>query len=110
MASFGFGVYILTVVWCLTLMLCWVSIKTGHYVGKVSVGFSVLLTLILVALPKGDVNYVYGANFYDGLFIPRYVILAVLFLSAVIGVVYVFVQNCLAPIETRKLRTFGSVN
>lgn len=110
MASFGFGVYLLTVIWFLTLLLCWVSVKTGHYIGKVSVGVSVLLTLMLVILPKGDLNYEHGANFYDRLFIPRYVILAFLSLSAAVGCVYAFIHNCLTPVETRKLRTFASVN
>lgn len=110
MSSFGIGVYLLTVTWFITLMLCWVSVRTGHYVGKIAIGVSFVLTVILVCLPKGDVQYTHGANFYDRLYVPRYAILSLLLVGAVVGCAYCFVYVCLTPVETRKVRSFGTSN
>ncbi|GBP53299.1 Thioredoxin, mitochondrial [Eumeta japonica] len=53
MSSFGPGVYLLIVVWSITLMLCWVSLRTGHYVGELAFLISLTVTLVLVWLPRG---------------------------------------------------------
>lgn len=110
MSSFGVGVYFLTVLWFVTLMLCWVSVRTGHSIGKISLILTFVLTVVLVCLPKGESYNLDSANFYDKLYIPRYVILGVLSVSGVVGAGFCFVHVCLAPVETHKLRSFGSVN
>ena len=109
MSSFGVGVYFLTVIWFITLMLCWVSVRAGHYIGKVAIAMSLVLTVVLVALPKGDVPYS-RANFYDKLFVSRYATLSLLLGSLIVGLVYCFVHVCLARVETRKVRSFGTLN
>lgn len=110
MSSFGVGVYFLTVLWFITLMLCWVSVRTGHNIGKISVIVTSLVTLVLVCLPKGETYDLNSANFYDRLYIPRYAILTFLLLSGAVGLSFAFVHVCLAPNETRKIRSFGTVN
>lgn len=109
MSSFGIGVYFLSVIWFITLMLCWVSVRTGHYIGKVSVAVSFVLTIVLISMPKGDAHH-YSANFYDRLFVLRYAVLSLLLASCVGGSVFLFIHVCLTPIETRKVRSFGIVN
>lgn len=110
MSNFGVGVYFLTVLWIITLFLCWVSVRTGHYIGKISVGISSLLTIVLVSLPKGDSRNIHDANFYDHLFVTRYAILSFLLVSVIVGSVYCFIYVCLAPVETRKVKAFGLLN
>lgn len=110
MSSFGVGVYILTVLWFITLMLCWVSMRTGHNIGKIALIVTSLMTVILVCLPKGDTYNSDGANFYDKLYIPRYTILVFLLISVAVGGVLCFIHVCLAPIETRKVRSIGTLN
>lgn len=108
MISFGVGVYFLTMLWFVTLMLCWVSVRTGHIIGKISVIVTSVVTLILVCLPKGESYNLNSANFYDKLYIPRYAILAFLSASGVLGAIICFVHFYLAPIETRKVRSYGT--
>ncbi|PZC82223.1 hypothetical protein B5X24_HaOG211031 [Helicoverpa armigera] len=92
--------------WCVTLVLCWVSVRTGHSIGKVALLVSSLVTLILVCLPKGESHSTDSANFYDKLYVPRYVILVFLCISAVFGGLFALVHVCVTPIETRKVRSF----
>lgn len=110
MANFGVGIYLLTIVWVFTLMLCWVSIRTGHYIGKLAVLVSIVLTGLLFILPKGENISPYGANFYDKLFVTRYAILTFLILSAVLSGAYCFLYACLTPIETKKIKNFATIN
>lgn len=110
MSYFGVGVYFLTVMWLITLLLCWVSFRTGHWIGKISVGITFLLTIVLVLLPKGESGDVNIANFYDRLFVTRYAILSLLIVSGAAGSVYCFIHVCLAPLETRKTKTLGFIN
>lgn len=110
MNSFGVGVYFLTVLWFLTFMLCWVSVHTGHNIGKISGVITTLLTIILVCLPKSDTHDSDDANFYDRLYITRYAILAVLLMSCAAGSVFCFVYICLTPVTTRKVKRFGTLN
>lgn len=108
MATFGVGVYFLTVIWLISLMLCWVSVRTNHNIGKVAIGAAALITVILVALPKGEAQYS-RANFYDKVFVIRYAILTLLLICVLFGAAYCFLQYCLTPVETRKVRSFGTV-
>lgn len=106
MTNFGVGVYFLTVIWCVSFMLCWVSVRTGHYIGRVSVLISVGITIILLTVPRSDEHY--SANFYDKNFIPRFATLSVLLTSLVAGIVYSFIYVCLTPAETRKIKRIGA--
>jgi integral membrane sensor domain MASE1 len=111
MSNFGVGVYFLTILWFITLMLCWVSIRTGHYVGKITIVISLLLTIILITLPKGETNsYSLSANFYDHLFVARYTVLTLLLISGIAGIIYCFIYVCLTPVETKKVKTLGIFN
>lgn len=109
MFNFGVGVYFLSIIWFITFMLCWVSVRTGHFIGKVAVTISIILTIVLVSLPKGDEEYT-SANFYDKTYIPRFTIFALLLISVVAGGLFSFIYACLAPVETHKVKTFGSNN
>lgn len=109
MSSFGVGVYFLTVIWFISLMLCWVSVRTNHHIGRVAIGGSVVITVILVALPKGDGAYS-RANFYDKVFVIRYAILSVLLICLLFGAAYSFIHYCLTPVETRKVRSIGTIH
>lgn len=102
--SLGVGVYILTVLWFVTFMLCWVSVRTGHNVGKIAIIVSFVVTFILLLLPKGDEDYSYDADFYDRLFVARYAIFTFLLISVVLGLAYCFIYVCLTPIETKKVK------
>lgn len=105
--NFGVGVYFLILLWSITLILCWVSVRTGHGIGKISILISVIITLALILLPtKGQYS---NANFYDQLFVIRYLILLFLSISFVVGLVYSFVYVCLAPHETIKVRRLGAI-
>lgn len=106
MNSFGVGLYFLTMLWCVTLMLCWVSVRTGHNIGKFALIVTSLVTLVLVCLPKGESYNLSSANFYDKLYVPRVAILVFLVISAVSGALFSFVHVCLVPVQTRKVRSF----
>ncbi|CAG9788263.1 unnamed protein product [Diatraea saccharalis] len=112
MSYFGVGIYFLTLLWYITLLLCWVSVRTGHYIGKVSVIVSILFTIIIILLPKGATYHSVDAvaNFYDHLFVSRFLIFSFLLVSGITGSIYCFVHVCLAPIETKKVKSFGSLN
>lgn len=104
--SLGLGIYFLTVLWFITLMLCWVTIRTGHYIGKISLIISSTISLVLLLLPSSGEQYV-SANFYDRLFVTRYAILTFLLASIVLGSGYAFVYVCLTPIEVKKVTRRG---
>lgn len=108
MSSFGVGVYCLAVVWFVTLMLCWVSVRTGHVVGKIAVPVAALVTVLLFALPKGEGDI--SANFYDKLFVFRFGVLFLLLASVVVSSAYCIAHVCLTSLDTRKIRRLGAAN
>lgn len=110
MSYFGVGVYFLSIIWLISLFLCWVSVRTGHYIGKIAIVIAICITLILVSLPRGVEIESSAGNFYDKTYGPRVAILLLLLMSAIAGSVYCFVHVCLTPVETRRIKKFGTIN
>lgn len=102
----GVGIYFLTIIWFITLMLCWVSIRTGHNIGKIAIIIALAISLVL-ALLRSKEEYS-SANFYDKLFVIRYSVLSLLVLSVIVGLGYSFVYVCLEPCETVKIHRLGA--
>lgn len=105
---FGVGVYFLSILWLVSFFLCWVSVRTGHYIGKIAIVIAIIITLILVSLPRGVESS--SGHFYDKSYVPRLAILLLLLISAIAGLLYCFIHVCLTPVETRIIKKFGNIN
>lgn len=108
MASIGIGVYLLCVVWFTALMLVWISVRTGHSIGKLAILGSIFFSIILFSLPKLDVEFTYSEKLYQKVYTVRYFTIAVILLGTVLGTTYSYLfANSLEPLEFRKIRSFG---
>lgn len=106
--TLSIGVYILGVVWGTTFLLCWVTIRTKHSIGKIAILVASLITLLVLALPKIEIQLVASQILYDKYLVVRYCTISLLLLSAVIGCVCGYYHHCIEYKDIRKIRSFGS--
>lgn len=104
--SVGTGVYVLTTVWIVTLVLCCVALRTGRLLGVVAFLLTSLITLILIALPRGLDSLSNVEEAYDKLYISRYFILSLLIVSAAGGFGFFVLYFCTTPLETKKIKNW----
>lgn len=102
----GLGVYILSTIWLISLLLCIVSVRTGQLIGAIAFIVSSLITLLLILIPRvSNTNEAHASEkVYDRLFILRYCSLAFMVISFLGGFGYFFVYHCLSPVQTKKLQ------
>lgn len=110
MHSSGVGVYIVTIAWCIGILLCWVSVRTGtSYIGKIALAITIVTTVIWIQLPKGGVDLII-ANLGHPYFVFRLLTLVSLTVSLVLGVNYLFVYIFIPPVETERVQYVGRHN
>lgn len=101
----GLGVYILSTIWLLTLVLCIISVRTGQLIGAIAFIISLLITIVLILIPRvSETHSVTSEKVYDPLFVLRYCLLAFLVVCISGGVGAFIVYHCMPPVQTKKLR------
>lgn len=106
MGNLGVGVYLIVVVWLLAISSCWISVRTGYYVGKFIILATIILTGFLVFIQSNiqDTLSLFGTNFV------RLVMLVFFAKCSAIGLIYIFIDVCLARREACRCPHFCSEN
>ena len=99
----GAGLFILIVIWTTVIAVSFIVMKQrggGVIIGSM-ITVSLLTTLILILLPRGDNTSSHGEE-VDGMFIARMSMIAGMMFSVVVGGVFVLLFRCIEPVYAKR--------
>ncbi|XP_072449183.1 transmembrane protein 218 isoform X2 [Chiloscyllium punctatum] len=106
----GPGVFILAVVWVLSLLICMLLSRSGGVISWLSIilvfFLALMITLILIFFPraKETPESVTEDVIYDRFFIGRYCLLCVLIVALLTGLILLFPHYIVEHVEAKLLR------
>lgn len=106
--SLSIAVYLLGVLWGAVFILCWVTMRTRHSIGKIAILVASVITVLVLTLPKIEIQLIANQLWYDKYVMARYCTLCFLLISVISGAVCLYYCHCIEPRENLKVKTFGS--
>ncbi|XP_048471645.1 transmembrane protein 218 [Rhincodon typus] len=106
----GAGVFILAVVWVLSLLICMLLSRSGGVISWLSIilvfFLALMITLILIFFPraKETPESVTEDVIYDSFFIGRYCLLCILIVTLLTGLILLFPHYIVEHVEAKFLR------
>ncbi|VVC43527.1 Hypothetical protein CINCED_3A011381 [Cinara cedri] len=105
--AIGIGAFILIGLWSSSFILCLLSLRTRHSIGPIVFIFTILITIILLAIPRSSTDTPKLDNkIVDPLFVWRLAILSLLILSTIIGLSALFSSHVMSRKTVPQLKSW----
>lgn len=105
--NIGIGLFILIILWILTLLLFVVAVKIQSNLGWFGIAFSSLVTIVLISIPidrnKPEYYQDLEVNYRD---VTQTVLISFLVFSVIIGFVSFFILHCIESSRPKRIDTW----
>ncbi|XP_044254070.1 transmembrane protein 218-like [Tribolium madens] len=107
--SIGVGLFVLIILWILTLIIFVVGIKYQNNIAWIILIVTTILTITLIIIPLEDPKTpIEGGDSFekDYKFVYRVILLSFLIASAFLGFIFFFLLHCVERIQPKAIKQF----